>query len=139
MEKPKLIQSNIQEVKSTADHEKNAFLKVDTKSLPKQIKTHQTALTQKEAVYLDVMRIVREEKIVIQDKQTLKSILSDSQVKKICDSLVIGFQQKKITLKETEGNKKKLADSKLLSIYCLGLLNNWLRRDKRLNGTLAIK
>ena len=139
MEKPKLIQSNIQEVKSTADHEKNASLKVDTKSLPKQIKTHQTALTQKEAVYLDVMRIVREEKIVIQDKQTLKSILNDSQVKKICDLLVIGFQQKKITLKETDGNKKKLTDTKLLSIYCLGLLNNWLRRDKRLNGTLVIK
>ncbi len=94
-------------------------------------------LTQREAVYVEVMRVVREEKIAVGEGQAVKPLLSEPQIKKICSALVVGFQAKKIALKDTPSNKQKLADPKLMDLYCLGLLNNWLRRDKRLNGTLA--
>lgn len=91
-------------------------------------------LTQREAVYIEVMRLIREEKIAVADKQAVKPLLNEAHVKKICLALVAGFQAKKIALKDTESNRQKLADAKLMELYCLGLLNNWLRRDKRLNG-----
>lgn len=91
-------------------------------------------LTQREAVYVEVMRVVREEKIAVTDKQPVKPLLNETHIKKICVALVAGFQAKKIALKDTESNKKKLSDAKAMELYTLGLLNNWLRRDNRLNG-----
>lgn len=91
-------------------------------------------LTQREAVYIEVMRVVREEKIAVADKKPVKPLLNDTHIKKICVALVAGFQAKKIALKDTESNKKKLSDAKAMELYSLGLLNNWLRRDNRLNG-----
>ena len=90
--------------------------------------------TQREAVYNELMRKIREEKISVASNQLVKPFLNESHVKKICAALVSGFKAKKIALKETESNKKKLSDDKAMELYCLGLLNNWLRRDKRLNG-----
>lgn len=124
MDKPKLVQGNAPEGKATADAKKAEV---------KPAKENQ-GITQREAVYTEVMRLIREEKIVVSDKQPIKPLLNETHVKKICAALVAGFQGKKIALKDTEANKKKLADSKAMGLYCLGLLNNWLRRDKRLNG-----
>lgn len=90
--------------------------------------------TQREAVYNEVMRVVREEKISVVSGQPVKPSLNETHIKKVCAALVAGFKAKKIALKETESNKKKLSDDKAMELYCLGLLNNWLRRDKRLNG-----
>lgn len=90
--------------------------------------------TQREAVYNEVMRMIREEKISVASNQPVKPSLNETHIKKICAALVAGFKAKKIALKETESNKKKLSDDKAMELYCLGLLNNWLRRDKRLNG-----
>jgi len=95
--------------------------------------------SQREAVYNEVMRILREEKITLAPNQPVKPSLSETHVKKICIALVVGFKMKKIALKETESNKKKLSDDKVMELYCLGLLNNWLRRDKRLNGSGSTK
>lgn len=97
-------------------------------------KNESQGLTQREAVYIEVMRLVREEKIAVTSKQPVKPLLNETHIKKICTALVSGFQNKKITLKDNESNKKKLIDSKAMELYCIGLLNNWLRRDKRLNG-----
>lgn len=91
-------------------------------------------MPQREAVYIEVMRLIREEKISVGEKQPVKPLLNETHIKKICVALVGGFQAKKIALKDTESNRQKLADAKVMELYCLGLLNNWLRRDKRLNG-----
>ncbi len=133
MEKPKLVQGAAQESKIGADNKKNDSLKVEAKIPMKQTNGTQ-GVTQREAVFMEVMRVIREEKIVVADKQPVKSILNETHIKKICVALVAGFQANKIALKDTESNKKKLSDAKAMELYTLGLLNNWLRRDKRLNG-----
>lgn len=97
------------------------------------------SLSQREAVFIEVMRVVREDKIVIKERQPVKPLLNETHLKKIYTGLIAGFRAKKITLKETESNKKKLADQKLIETYVIGLVNNWLRRDYRLNGTLDKK
>lgn len=127
MEKPKVV---------TAPENKAG---AESKTVVKTASSKSQGLTQREAVFIEVMRVVRDEKIAIAEKQSFKSFLSESHIKKICNALVAGFQTKKIPLKETESNKKKLSDAKSLELYCLGLLNNWLRRDNRLNGTLDTK
>lgn len=122
-QKPKLVTGNQDQVKQN-----------DSKT-----SAQSQVLTQREAVYIEVMRIAREEKINVIANQPIKPLLSEMHVKKICTALVIGFKAKKIALKETESNKKKLSDEKVMELYCLGLLNNWLRRDKRLNGAGTTK
>lgn len=132
MEKPKLVQGAAQENKNTTEAKKIETPRAELKG--KTAMSEVQEVTQREAVFTEVMRIVREEKIVVPAKQPLKPLLNETHIKKICAALVAGFQGKKIALKGTEANKKKLTDTKLMELYCLGLLNNWLRRDKRLNG-----
>lgn len=140
MEKPKLVQGAAQESKGAVDANKNEVAKTESKVAEKPIASAQAqGLTQREAVYNEVLRVIREDKITVADKQAVKPLLNETHIKKICASLIAGFQGKKIALKETEANKKKLKDTKLMELYCLGLLNNWLRRDKRLNGTQSVK
>lgn len=138
MEKPKLIQGGAHESKITPEMKKTDASKVENK-IPTKQATGTQGISQREAVYTEVMRVIREEKIVVTDKQAVKPLLKETHIKKICVSLVAGFQAKKIALKETEANKQKLGDTKLMELYCLGLLNNWFRRDKRLNGAQSLK
>ncbi len=55
-------------------------------------------------------------------------------MKKVYERLSKGFAEKKIALKDTASNQKKLAEPKLLQVYLIGLVNNWVKRDPRLNG-----
>lgn len=135
-QKPKLVEtkksetSGIDEIKSQLEMKTPARAKA-----PAQVVTQESqVVTQREAVYVEVMRVIREEKISVTENQPIKPLLSEIQIKKICSGLVAGFQAKKIALKDTESNRQKLTDAKVMELYCLGLLNNWLRRDKRLNG-----
>ncbi len=135
-QKPKLVPGGAQsetpvtdKIKATSDKKSEAAPQAVSEK-----KQESQGMTQREAVYVEVMRLVREEKIAVSDKQPVKPLLNETHTKKICVALVAGFQAKKIALKDTESNKNKLADAKAMELYCLGLLNNWLRRDKRLNG-----
>ncbi len=139
MDKPKLVQGGTHESKAVVEARKPDAPKSDSKTQVKATKPETQEITQREAVYTEVMRVIREEKIAVAEKQAVKPLLNEAHIKKICASLVAGFQAKKIALKDTEANKQKLADAKVMELYCLGLLNNWLRRDKRLNGTLNEK
>lgn len=135
-QKPKLVDAKKSETPVTdaikAQLEKKPSVEAKDQVLPAKQETQ--GLTQREAVYIEVMRVVREEKIAVGEKQAIKPLLSEAHTKKICSALVTGFQSKRIVLKDTEANRQKLADVKVMELYCLGLLNNWLRRDKRLNG-----
>lgn len=57
--------------------------------------------------------------------------LDKSQKHDVIDALVVGFVNKEI---QYAGN---LPEGKDLRNYCSGLLNNWLRKDTRLNGGTA--
>jgi hypothetical protein len=135
-QKPKLVPGGSQSEAPVIDKTKSTLEKKS--EMPVQVvaekKQESPGLTQREAVYMEVMRVVREEKIAVAEKQPIKTLLNETQIKKICMALVAGFHAKKITLKDTESNKKKLSDVKAMELYSLGLLNNWLRRDNRLNG-----
>ena len=102
-------------------------------------KSDPTKLTQREAVFIEVTKVLREEKIQVSAKQPVKALLNEGHMKRIYSGLIAGFKASRITLKETESNKQKLADEKALMVYVIGLVNNWLRRDNRLNGTLDTK
>lgn len=136
MDKPKLVHGT-QETKEKIEVKKNEVAKVAATNTKKNSNSNQ--VTQREAVYLEVMKIVREEKIVVTESQAFKAILNENQLKKIYSGLMEGFRNSKIALKATVGNKQKLADSKKLEVYVIGLVNNWMRRDKRLNGTMNSK
>lgn len=131
-QKAKLVPGGAQSDSTMADKSQAMLEKKPEVTAEK--KQELQGLTQREAVYVEVMRVVREEKIAVADKQPVKPLLNETHIKKICVALVTGFQAKKIALKDTESNKKKLSDAKAMELYSLGLLNNWLRRDNRLNG-----
>lgn len=97
-------------------------------------KPERANLSQREAVYLEILRVLKEDKINFDATSTAKPHITEERLKRVYDGLIAGFQTKKIALKENESNQKKLAEVALLRTYCAGLVNNWLRRDPRLNG-----
>jgi len=84
-------------------------------------------MNQKEAVYGLVMAFVQSKEI--QPTQLTREMKSE-----IVQGLMIGFQAKQIDFIASASNEAKLADTNKLRDYCSGLLNNWLRKDPRLNG-----
>lgn len=97
-------------------------------------KSDSQLLTQREAVFQEVMKVLKQEKITLASKQAAKTVLKETHIKSVVAALSVGFKSKAIALKDTESNKKKISDAKALEAYVIGLLNNWLRRDDRLNG-----
>jgi hypothetical protein len=69
----------------------------------------------------------------------VKPHLTEERLKKVYDVLIENFKAKKVALKDTPSNQKKLADPSELRTYITGLVNNWIRRDPRLNGKPAKK
>lgn len=93
-----------------------------------------TGPTQREAVYEEIMRVMQDNQIPYDPTQPVKPLLNEEMTKTICSELVSRFLSGAITLKPTESNQKKLSDVKLMELYVVGLVNNWLKRDRRLNG-----
>jgi len=93
------------------------------------------AITQREAVYLEIVKILKQEKISVGPRQQVQTLLNEKHIQAMSKNICAGFKSGSIALKETDANKKKLSDPKLLEKYVAGLINNWLRRDERLNGT----
>lgn len=108
-------------------------LKVVTNSKPTS--NEPKVITQREAVYLEVIKVIKQEKIVVGPKQQVQALLNEKHLIVIVKNLCSNFKNGSISFKPTESNKKKLAEQKLLEKYTIGLVNNWLRRDERLNGT----
>ncbi|POB13863.1 hypothetical protein [Halobacteriovorax sp. DA5] len=92
-------------------------------------------LSQKEAVYNEVIAILTKNKIIQKSGESVDKQLTEKHIEEIQNELEKKFKAGSIFLKETTSNKEKLKNSKLMSKYTKGLINNWLRRDKRLNGT----
>ena len=86
-------------------------------------------LTQREAVFQTVRSTLK-----TAFKNHAKVTLSDEQRKTVSESLMKDFKAGKIALKDTPANQAKLKSPELLKTYISGLINNWLRRDPRLNG-----
>ena len=99
-----------------------------------ETKSASSAMTQREGVFTAIQKIMSEDQIPYDPAIAVKPLLSDAQLKRAYEDLAAGFIAGAIALKDNESNRQKLADPKLLELYIVGLVNNWLRRDPRLNG-----
>lgn len=91
-------------------------------------------LTQREGVFIAVTRTLKSKNIEMKKGVAAQSLLTPELREAIYKLLAQGFVEKRIALKPTESNQKKVSDPKALQLYIIGLVNNWLRRDERLNG-----
>ncbi|MCB0390548.1 MAG: hypothetical protein KDD58_04625 [Bdellovibrionales bacterium] len=113
--------------------------------LPKQIAKEQKKidgpkqLSQKESVYLAVCKIVDQDKLKLDEKPMIKNILTKEQLERVHDLVCDDLSSKRCRLKDTEGNQRKLADPAKLRKYVRGMVQNWFRRDDRLNGDKSFK
>lgn len=105
----------------------------------KEPKTPISGMTQREAVFQEVIRVLRDEKVPFDGTSTVKAHLNETRLAKIYEGLAQGFKAGKIQLKPTPSNQKKLGEAALLKTYIVGLVNNWVRRDSRLNGKASKK
>ncbi len=80
-------------------------------------------IKQKDAVYSTVKNVLADSGITHEDGQSVQ--LSKAQRDICVGMLVSGFEAGKIELESKQDNLKS---------YAGGLLNNWLRKDKRFNG-----
>ena len=80
-------------------------------------------LSQKEAVYNAVKQVCSENGKSFEDGQ--KHDLSKSEREQVVSIVMAGFENNEVELKSEQENLKS---------YTGGLVSNWLRKDKRLNG-----
>jgi hypothetical protein len=136
-----LVESNMTAI-SEADpaqdvapmHAEPADTSLSTESESPEPATEKKGLSQREGVFQEVTRVLQEESIPHDPDVPVKPLLNEGAFKKIYSALIAGFQERRIYMKETENNRKKLEEPKLLEVYVVGLVNNWLKRDNRLNG-----
>ena len=82
---------------------------------------------QKEAVYEATRSTLNEKGIKFEDGQDAKPLIDTDMRKSIIGIVVAGCQDGSVLLKEGFDQSK-------LPTYTSGLVSNWLRKDKRLNG-----
>ena len=87
-------------------------------------------MTQREAVFIAIKNTLKAE-----FKENTKVILNEQHKTAVVEALSKDFQAKKIALKDSPTNQEKLKSPVLLKSYVTGLVNNWIKRDSRLNGT----
>ena len=83
------------------------------------------SMKQSEAVFAAVQSVMSEHGIAYHESQP--TVLNRDLRAEVNNILFAGFKAGKIVL------SKQFTDQELKS-YCSGLLSNWLRKDKRLNG-----
>lgn len=87
--------------------------------------------SQKEAVFTAVSNVLKEAGITISETESVETHMTRERRAQINSVLLEGFKSGKI---EMSRSYEKDAD---LKAYVSGLLSNWIRKDKRLNGNVA--
>jgi hypothetical protein len=108
---------------------------IKVEQLAKPAKVESNLLSQRDAVFQAIQRILRDDKVSFDGTSSVKPLLTEERLKRIYEDVAQGIRAKKVALKETPTNQQKLAEPALLQTYIVGLVNNWLRRDPRLNGS----
>ena len=85
-------------------------------------------LSQAEAVFRAVCQVTEQESF-----DTVVT-LSDDQRSSVIAIVSEGLTDGSVFLADTESNKEKLSSKSEMKKYVGGLVSNWLRKDKRLNG-----
>jgi hypothetical protein len=92
------------------------------------------ARNQRECVYVTTMNVLADAGVNFDDGQAdgVKPLVTDAMLKSI-----VGICALSILSGETEmtaEGRAKYTDEKKMRVYASGLVNNWFRKDKRLNG-----
>lgn len=92
-------------------------------------------LSQRDATCSIIVSVLKEKGIEFDNKQPIKVFLNSLTRKQVYESIEAGLKDGSIFLKPTESNFQKLNDVRAMRIYVIGLINNWIRKDNRLNGS----
>jgi len=90
--------------------------------------------TQREAVFTTTVNVLTDLGINFKSGANVSEVMTDEARKAIQEILVQEFEDGAISLDQTDANKEKLTNAAKLSAYVSGLVSNWFRKDKRLNG-----
>ena len=92
-------------------------------------------MKQSDAVIQSTVNVLETKGIAFQLGVTnVHQVVTSDIRKEIIDSVVGLFQTGKVEFKETESNRAKMADAKLLRSYVSGLVTNWFNKSTELNG-----
>jgi hypothetical protein len=91
-------------------------------------------MKQNEAVFKITVAVLAEHGIEFKSGQDVKPLLNDSIETEICSQLMAGFKDGSIDLKG--GVETKYPTDQALKTYVSGLMSNWYRKGKELNGNV---
>lgn len=91
-------------------------------------------MKQRDAVYSAVTRALSEAGVSFEDGMNVSTVLTKEIRGNVHAIVVEGFRSGTIAFEASEANNAKLADESKLNAYVSGLISNWVRKDKRLNG-----
>jgi hypothetical protein len=91
-------------------------------------------MKQSQAVYQATVSVFEQHGISFEDGINVADHISKDMRAAICGIVTEGFRSGEVELKDTPANKAKLADESELKKYVSGLVNNWHRKDTRMNG-----
>jgi hypothetical protein len=91
-------------------------------------------MKQRDAVYAAVTTVLKDAGKQFEDGMNVLESITDSERDAVHAIIVQGFKAGKISLEQTESNKKKMASDSEMNKYVSGLISNWFRKDERLNG-----
>lgn len=87
---------------------------------------------QKEGVFAIVNNVLAEKGVVFESGQDAKELLGKDGVKQVRDIVAAALMDDAIEM--TQESRAKYSTPEAMKEYSSGLVNNWLRKDTRLNG-----
>jgi len=91
-------------------------------------------MKQREAVYSATINALQESGIKFEKGMDVNKVMTKDIRTKIISIVEAGFKAGTVTFKDNVGNNEKMSDPSKLHAYVIGLVNNWHRKDKELNG-----
>jgi hypothetical protein len=114
---------------SKAKEEVKVQIKQEVKAKPEK-----KSLTQREAVYLRVVELLKESNVKAEAGKPVRDFFTHEQLNLLTERVMSDFKSGKTVFLDTQQNKEKLLDDEKLKKYVIGLCSNWFRKDPRLNG-----
>lgn len=91
-------------------------------------------MKQRDAVYSAVTSVLSDAGVHFEDGMDVAPMLTKEYRGAVQAIVVEGFTSGKIAFEDSEANREKLSNPAKLNAYVSGLISNWVRKDKRLNG-----
>lgn len=112
------------------------MVQTDTRSLTEDIQMNKV-LSQREAVFAAIISVFSDFEVDFEEGQDATPMLTKDMRSAVQAILVEGFKGGTVEFEATPSNQEKLKTDSKLKSYVSGLVSNWLRKDKRLNGNVT--